>query len=283
MSTAAPPQPPPTRLATSNERRAAKPLKFQEDITERRPSAIVVNTTEGWGKTTLAAFAPNSTLALARDETGYQTLRGVGRVPRRKHVTVNTWSELLTTVATLEDVKILALDTLGGFERLCHEHVCDTSFNGDWGDKGFLSYHKGYDQAISEWLKLLQALDRLRNTQGTSVLMLSHCQIRPFKNPLGPDYDRFVSDCHPKTWGVTHRWADAVLFGKYYDIVQEDKKSGGRLKGVGEGVRMLYTERTAGYDAKNRFGMAQAIEFPNDPLQMWPTFAAAIQGESLDV
>ena len=174
----------------------------------------------------------------------------------------------------VQDCKVLVLDALGGFERLCHEHVCQTEFKGKWSDPkdGFMAWNKGYERSIGVWNQLLQQLDQLRES-GVSVLLLSHCQVRPYHNPLGDDYDRFVSDCHPKTWGTTHRAADAVLFGTFFQVLKTD---GPRAKADGGSERVLYTEHTDTWDAKNRFGMAPSVEMPDDRTASWTTLVTAI-------
>jgi hypothetical protein len=99
--------------------------------------------------------------------------------------------------------------------------------------------------------------------------------VRPFRNPLGSDFDRYTSDCHEKTWSVTHKWADAVLFGTFVAVTQEDKKTR-RIKGIGGTERRLYTQRTDGYDAKNRYNMLPEIDMPEEPATMWDTLWAAL-------
>jgi hypothetical protein len=246
------------------------------------PPRIVVNGVEGFGKTSLGAFANNPVMLMARGETGYKTLLGAGRVPAVPAVQIETWPETLAVVDGLrespaDEIGLVILDAMGGFERLCHEHVCNTDFSGVWGEKGFGSFQKGFDLSVNEWVKLLAALDRVRNDTGAAVLLLSHAQVKPFKNPLGPDYDRYVADCHAKTWAATARWADAVLFGNFVTVVEE--KKGKRAKGIGGTDRAIYTERRDGYDAKNRYGMPETMDLPNDPAQMWPVVWSAIKGE----
>ena len=126
--------------------------------------------------------------------------------------------------------------------------------------------------AVVDWSLLLQRLDRI-NQRGAAIILLSHCKVKPFKNPLGPDFDRYVSDVHEKTWGLTAKWADAVLFGNFVTIVAEVNERGTKKtgKGVGGSDRVLYTERCDGFDAKNRYGMPPIINLANDPAQMWHT------------
>lgn len=236
---------------------------------------------EGWGKTTLAAHWPDAAFILSPRETGYLTLLQSGRVPKRPICQPQSWDGLLAEIDALvadpRGIKLLAMDAMSGFERLCHEHVCEREFEGDWGEKGFLSYHKGYDMSITPWLSLLARLDGLRFKHGVSVMLVSHARITTFKNPSGPDFDRYSSDVHDKTWGVTRKWADAVLFGMFFDVTKKEK--GERVKGVGDQQRVLYTERTATYDAKNRFGLPEVIDIPNDHAQSYAALASAMKGQ----
>jgi hypothetical protein len=137
---------------------------------------------------------------------------------------------------------------------------------------------RGYDVAVPEWLQLLTRLDRIRTTHNVPIIILSHAKIRAFKNPAGSDFDRYVADCHDKTWSVTHKWADAVLFGTFITVTVEDRKAGKRMKGIGGSERTLYTERRDAWDAKNRFGMDPQISIPDDPTQIWSTIWDAIKG-----
>ena len=135
----------------------------------------------------------------------------------------------------------------------------------------------------SDWLRLLAALDKL-HASGTGVLMLSHCKVSTFKNPLGADYDRYTSDIHHKTWAVTSRWADAALFGQFWTetvTAKSNKKEELRKgKGVGGTQRVVYTERRAGFDAKNRYGMPERIDIPDDPKAIWTTMTTTNSAES---
>jgi hypothetical protein len=161
---------------------------------------------------------------------------------------------------------------------MCHEIVCRRDFGGEWGEKGFAAYHKGYDLAVGEWLKLLARLERLNEQHGVTIVLLGHAKVQAFRNPLGPDYDRYVSDVHAKTWGPSARWADAVLFGNFYTVVDREKQ--GKGKGVGGTDRVIYTERRDAWDAKNRYGMPEEIWLDKDRTrswaQVWETIAPGV-------
>lgn len=237
---------------------------------------VVFTATEGWGKTSLAAHAPGAVLIQSRGETGYQTLFDAGRVPAVPTALVESWDALLalldSMIAEPGAIKLLALDALGGLERLCHEHVCARDFKNDWGEKGFSSFHKGYDLAVTDWLGVLNRLDRL-NEKGVAIIILSHVQVKSFKNPAGSDFDRYEAACHAKTWAVTSKWADACLFGQFLTITD---KQGGRTKGIGGTDRVVYCERRDSHDAKNRYGLPELIDIPADPTKAWATISALI-------
>lgn len=242
---------------------------------------IVLNAVEGWGKTTCGAGAPRPAILMSRGETGYVTLRQHNRVPDAQCVELERWPDVLATIddiAASDETGSIVIDALGGMERLCHEHVCARDFNNDWGERGFGAFQKGYDVSVAEWLQLLVRLDRVRTTRHIPIIILSHSKIRPFKNPLGSDFDRYIADCHEKTWSVTHKWADAVFFGTFVTVAVEDKKSK-RTKGLGGDERVLYTTRRDAYDAKNRYGMPAQINMPDDPAAMWSTVWDSINGK----
>ena len=279
-----PPPPPPLKTTTPVEPKA-QPAKLAKAVAQKRAPRVVLNAVEGWGKTSCAAHAGVCAILMARGETGYETLLNAGRAPAIHAASITSWSQALATVEGLiaEDkyLDVLSLDALGGYESLCHEVVCQREFKGDWGEKGFAGYQRGYDLATKEWLRLLEALDRLHAKHNMAILLLSHAQVRPFKNPMGQDYDRFVADCHHKTWGVTSKWADAVLFGTFVTIVEQNKARGDmKPKGIGGTERQLFCERRDAFDAKNRYGMPAQIAIPDDYTQIWATIENAMKGTS---
>src|SRR5262249_34641106 len=214
-------------------------------------------------------------------ETGLLTLIDAARVPETPHFPeLTTWGDLLGAVEALtheaHDYRTLVIDTLNGAERLCHEHVCLRDFDGRWGRDGFMNYMVGYDIALAEWRAFLDALDRLRAQRRMSILALAHTKITTFKNVEGPDHDRYTVDLHPKTWSLTHKWADLVLFTNFVAHV-EARRNDETGKAKGGSRRVLYTTHTAAYDAKNRHGLPEQIDAGQSPADAWANFAASLQ------
>ena len=95
--------------------------------------------------------------------------------------------------------KTLVIDTINGVERLCHENVCHEHFGDDWGDSGFAGYARGPRLAVPDITMLLGRLDALRTAKGMSIILLAHATTATFKNPEGPDCDRYTPALHKDT------------------------------------------------------------------------------------
>ncbi len=103
------------------------------------------------------------------------------------------------------------------------------------------------------------------------VVLLAHTHLKTFKNPLGEDFDRYELKLNLKAGGLLKEWVDALLFANHetFAVKKDQTSKFEKAKGVSSGARYIYTERTAGYDAKNRYAL---------PAQMalsWAEFEAA--------
>ena len=252
------------------------------------PSRLILHGVEGVGKSSFAAFAPLPIFMMARGETGLETLIDSGRLHDVPHFPeIGSWEDLIGGIETLiheqHTYKTLVIDTLNGAERLCHESVCARLFNNDWGKQGFTSYQQGFEASLADWRQLLFLLDQLREQKRMAIICLCHSKVKTFKNPEGADFDRYAPDMHDKTWGLTHKWSDIVLFAKFETIVtggsvpEGSVKAGKKGKGVGGQTRMMFSERHASYDAKNRNGLPEEIEMGDSGKAAWSNFLTALK------
>lgn len=267
--------------------RPASPAPPLYDLTQikssgpKLPNRVILQGVEGWGKTSFGAQAPAPLFLMARGETGLCTLIEAGQLPETPYLPAfEGWTEYLRALDALRteahDFKTICLDAAGGFERLCFEHVCEVSFNGDWTERGFASYGKGPDVALPEWISMLTRLDRIREERKCAIVLLAHSKVKTFKNPEGPDYDRYTVDLNEKIWGVTHKWADMVLFANF--LTEAVKEKGAlRAKAKGGRERVIYTTRSAAYDAKNRHGLPEEIDGGSSAAEAWANFVAALK------
>lgn len=245
-----------------------------------RPTAAVFYGPPGLGKTSFGAAIPGAVFLIDDKEEGIHTLKNSGLVDKKIPVfpAAESWADtlgILDSLATGEhNHRALIVDALGGFERHCHAHVCQTEYRGEWGETGFTSYAKGYEVSLPHWREFLNKLDRLRTDKNMSIMLLAHSVVKPFKNPNGADYDRYMPDVHPKTWSLTAKWADLILFGNYY---VETQKEGGRTKGKGGQDRVMYTEFSAAYEAKNRHSLPTEISMGNSGKEAWANLTSALK------
>lgn len=246
----------------------------------RQPDRILLVGTEGVGKTTFAADAPSPIFICAEDGVP-MTVGEVPRFPEPKG-----FGDVLDAIRTLareeHDFEALVIDTLDWLEPLIWKDLC--SRNGWLTSEGTPDiekpgYGKGYVAATEEWRKLLAGLDVLRRKRGMEVILLAHATIKTFANPAGDDYSRYECKLHKGAAALVKEWADVNLFAIHEEFVREVR---GKKKGASTGRRVIHTERTAAWDAKNRYALpselplsytdyaeARAACEPADPVALW--------------
>jgi hypothetical protein len=156
------------------------------------------------------------------------------------------------------------MDTLNSLEPLCWQQTCLRRCIPNIGDPPFF---QGYAAAVDEWRVLLARLERLQNTRGMTLILLAHSIVRNFKNPEGEDFGRYMPKIDRGAASLIAEWCDIVLFGKLEQFTQT---LNGRARGIGTGQRVLCTQPTAAFSAKNRHDLP--AELPLD----WETFATAL-------
>ena len=225
---------------------------------------LIVYGPSGVGKTSLAANFPDVGFIYDPKEQGIEELVAFGQCPDPVFkVEAPEWDSLLTLVrdaamGRLGAIQFLALDSLTGMQNLCFQYHCRKYFKDDWSDQGFMAFHRGpVNAAQTDWPELLESLD-ICVQRGITPVILGHSQVKPFNNPMGADYDRFIADSHKEIWSQTHKWASAILF---YSFDADIKKEGLKKKAdQSTERRMIYTQHSPAYDAKNRFGLSPAID-----------------------
>jgi hypothetical protein len=227
------------------------------------PLRVLLYGVEGVGKSTFAAGAPAPIFLGPEDGTHHLDVQ---RFPPPE-----SWEEVVEAVRVLtsdpHDFRSLVIDTVDWLEPLVWQQVCDGANVESIEDFG---YGKGYVKALDTWRVLLAALERLRAARKLHVVLLAHSQIKTFKNPEGEDFDRYTMKLHDKAGGLLKEWSDCVLFANHEEFAQKDSKTK-RVRGISTGVRLIYTQRHAAYDAKNRYDLPESL-----PLA-WEDFAAAVE------
>jgi hypothetical protein len=215
------------------------------------PYRIVVTGVDGVGKSVFAAAAPKPIFLCAEDGTHHLD---VARFPEPR-----TWQDARDAIATLTadsgGFETLVIDTVDWLEPLLWDHVCEQDGK-DSIEKVGGGFGKGYVAAVDGWRHLLADIDKLQREQKMNVILLGHAFIKKFSNPEGADYDRWILKLHEKSASLIREWAKGVYFANYETFAVKEKE---KVKGVSSGARKLYTQRTAAYDAKDRYGLPESL------------------------
>jgi len=219
---------------------------------------------------------------LSPGETGLHTLIDAGLLSDVPNLEVHDWESVLGIVDELTTketpYQTLVVDVIDGIEKLACQHVCDTDYQGDWSERGFMGYQRGYSaMAAGPWRGLLASLDKLREVRRMAIILLAHTGVGNFANPNGADYSRFLPDMHKSAWQLTYGWADIVLFGDRDIIVEKERKNDAKGKATGGSIRTMHTEYDAAFDAKNRHNLAPEIDMGESGKEAWTNFIAAIK------
>jgi hypothetical protein len=217
------------------------------------------------GKSSFAASAPNCVFVCPED--------GISQIDVPHFPEARDWDGILNIVETLinekHDYKYLVLDTLDWLEPLLWRYIVERDGEKDIESYG---YGKGYIAALQEWRLFISRLERLR-AKDVGIIMLAHSWVKLYNNPEGDPYDRFEMKLHNKSGGLLKEWCDAVLFANYEIGTVTDKRK--RVRGIATGARLIYTQRSAAYDAGNRYNLP-----PELPLD-WDSLSEGIQNNQV--
>ena len=231
---------------------------------------------EGVGKTTLAASFPDP---LFIDCEGGTDTYDVARLPRPL-----SWEQLMQEVQQVIDhpecCGTLVIDTIDWAEAKAIEAVCAKQNITGIEDIG---WSKGYTYLYEEMGRLLNKLSELID-KGVNVVLTAHMQIRTVSLPDDSgSYDRYELKLKTAKNGnncqLVKEWADMVLFLNFKQFVIEDSKTK-KTKATGGYERKMYTNHTATYDAKNRFGLP--AELPLDFASIAHLFGSREEKKVLD-
>lgn len=227
------------------------------------PDRILLMGVEGVGKSTWASDAPNPVFIASED--GIRHLD----VASFREPAPSSLQEVMDCLCTLleqpHDFKTLVIDSLDWLEPMVSAHVCQKQ---RWVNIESPGYGKGWVVALEEWRRILATLDEIRVKRGMEIILIAHTQIRTFSNPNGPDYSRYEPQLQRLAAALVKQWSDAVLFATFEESVEEIR---GKMKGISTGARVVHTQRSAAWDAKNRMSLPPTLpldyrEFDNARL-----------------
>ncbi len=231
------------------------------------PHRVFCFGTQGVGKSTWAASAPNPIFI--------QTEDGLGNINVDRFPLAEGYEDVIAALSSLyseeHSYETVVVDSVDWLERLIWTDVCQQRSVTSIEDIG---YAKGYTYALSQWRQFLDGLTALRNQRGMTVILLAHSKVDRFENPETDSYDRYVPRLHKLAASLLMEWCDEVLFATYkvYTKVKDEGFNRKRAQGVGTGERVLRTTERPSHVAKNRLNLPD--ELPLD----WEAFARYLPG-----
>ena len=228
-------------------------------IRGKQPGAkkVVVYGPEGIGKSTFASMFPDPVFI---DTEGSTKDMDVARTE-----TPTSWTMLIEQIkyvkAHPDTCRTLAVDTIDWAEQMCVEHICSKHQKSGIEEFG---YGNGYVYTKEEFGRFLNLLSEVIGA-GVNVVLTAHAQVRKFEQPdeMGA-YDRWELKLGKKTTSQTSplvkEWADMLLFANYktHSVATDDK---GKKRKAQGGKRVMYTSHHPCWDAKNRYGLPDEMDF----------------------
>jgi len=241
-------------------------LKSVKKTVSIRPFKAILYGTPGVGKTTFACNAPDALVFNIEDGLdGIECAKYPVEDGRDLFKSVHEVIAALQVVLEDEhEFKTLVIDSVSALERLIWAQICLE--NGvDSIEK--IGFAKGYKYAQTYWAQIMQYLEAIRNRRNMMVILIGHCEIKQYNDPMTDSYDRYNIKLHEQARGPLIEWSDMVLFADQ-EVMTLSKDIGfnqTKNKAVG-GHRVIYTVEDPRYMAKNRYGL------PSKILLDWNTF-----------
>lgn len=231
---------------------------------------LVIYGQEGVGKTSLAAQLPG---AVFLDCEGSTSKMNVRRLPKP-----TSWEMLQQEVDfvleshTQRQYQTLCIDTFDWAERLAIAQLC--SKHQVNGIEGF-GYGKGWEYEAEEIGRFLDSTERLVQA-GVNVALLCHAVTRKASLPeIDAEFDHWELKLGNKTTNkiapLLKEWSDITLFLAFQTHVIATDDKGKKHKATACN-RVMYTTKTAWWDAKNRFGLPEML--PLEYASIASVFAA---------
>ncbi len=252
------------------------------DTSGLKPPRILIHGVEGVGKSTFGVHAEKPVFV--------QTEDGLAAYPEvAKFAPATDYASFIKNLEEVafqdHDFKTLVVDSVDWLEPLIWRQVCAESNVSSIIDAGG-GYGNGYTIALDIWRAYLKLLDII-NKRGMTIIQVAHSQIKTYSSPDTPPYDRFSIKLHENKQGVgaaalLFEYSDIVLFANFFAGTTKDVLPGStkknpkeKIRGIGSGERILYTEERPAHKAKNRFGLPEQINF-DAAGEYWSTIAGAV-------
>ena len=224
----------------------------------------VIYGVESIGKTTFGDNLPDPVF-LGPEKTA--RIKG-SRFPRPA-----SWEDFLNQLRDLYDpaytFKTVVIDSLDHLEQYLFEKI-KTDYKVKAVEDAAGSYGKWVGVAQRHWLEMMSLLEGLRDQKGMNVLMIAHYEIKVFNDPQTTlPYDRYRMKINDKCAALIREMVDFVFFANFKSTSYSSDAKAKKGRGLSDGARVVYTERRASHDAKNRIDMPEEVPFDFETIMAY--------------
>ena len=221
------------------------------------PQAIqfVVYGNAGVGKTTLASQAPKPIFI--------QTEDGAGNLELDAFPLATSYDQVLNMVMALgqqdHGYKTVVIDSIDHLEPLIWKKVCELN---NWETIESPGYGKGFLAAADLWREIIKQLTGLREFKHMHVILIAHSVIRAHRDPEIEEVSRHELKLHQRASALITETSDVVAFCKHKITTKKEDTGFGntRSRGISTGRRVMATQESPSYVAKNRFGLPAELD-----------------------
>lgn len=238
-------------------------LKSTKQIAADRAPIVLAYGVDGVGKTSFAAEFPSP---LYLPTAGERAPSDVDLpTPGVLESAQDLWDVVGYLLGGEHDHKTLIVDSADGLEPILNAVTCERigADSIDSNDKGSpAAFGRGDVQADVEWDMFMDACDDLA-AAGINVVILAHPEIKRFDSPITDPYDRYQIKLRKRAAAIVRERSDIVAFLNYRVSLKE-KEVGIKKKvthAEGGKERQIHLVEGAGFVAKNRYSMPEAITY----------------------
>jgi hypothetical protein len=242
--------------------------------TAELPPRLLLYGPEGIGKSSLAAEFPD--VAFVRIEDGIPAGVEVMAFP-----VATTFTDVMAQLGEVYEaggggVRTIVVDSVTELQRLIFAETCARGDEGGHAKARIedFGFGKGYANAMNVLSEFIDGINMLRRDCGITIILIAHSNVVQFADPETSSYNRYeialrTSDkTNADLRGAIAREVDAILFLNSPRSTKKDETAKGttakdtkRVIATGNRIRLIYTEATPAFIAKNRYGMPPDLRY----------------------
>ena len=224
-----------------------------------RPIIATIVGEGGIGKTTMGALFSGPTVFI-RTEDGVQTL--AGREDVALFPVAKSSSDVLDEIAALRNedhpFKTVVIDSITQLNTIIEHEIVSTDGKAKSINQAAGGYGAGYSAAAERHRQIREAIGELSEEKEMNVVFIAHSDVETIDLPDQDPYQRYTIRMHKKSVSHYSDNVDIVAYIKLKTFVRGDSD---KKKAISTGERIVTCYPAASHISKNRFGIAEDLQF----------------------